>query len=759
MVKPRTKALPGDPATERMPSRQDVLRFIAQSPDEVTKRDLVRAFGLKGYDRTMLKRMLRELEAEGALARGRRRRMRAAGRLPGVAVLEVSGTDAEGELLARPVRREEDDEEAEGEPRIHLAVAPRAPAPGIGERVLARLTRVGEGAYEASVIRVLPGQPRQVVGVIESAGGGSLRVVPIGARGGQELRLDAKDAAGAVAGEVVAAERVERGGLGLASARVVERLGQPGDPRAISLMTAHLYDLPVAFPPEAVAQAEAAGPVAPGKRVDLRDLPLVTIDGPDARDFDDAVHAAPDDDPKNPGGFRVTVAIADVAHYVRPGDPLDREARRRGNSVYFPDRVVPMLPHALSSGLCSLKPGEERACLAVEMQIDRKGKLTGHRFARGLMRSAARLTYEQVQAAHDGAPDDLTGPLLEAVITPLYAAFQALLAARRARGTLDLDLPEIGVRIGEDGRPAAVGARPRLDSHRLIEEMMIAANVAAAETLERVRMPCMYRVHDRPDPVKMEALAELLESLGLPHGRGTLGKPKDLARLLGRVHGSELAPLVSSFVLRAQSQAVYSPHNIGHFGLNLGRYAHFTSPIRRYSDLLVHRALIRGLKLGEGGLEDDVSSDAFAEAGGWISRTERRAMEAERAALNRFVALHMEARIGETFTGTVVSVQRFGLFVQLDGIGADGLIPVGDLGGWWTHDPAHHALLGERAGEAMGLGDRVKVELRAADSLTGQITFRLLDHTPGPAAAAALRAGRRRPRAPQRHLRPQRRRR
>jgi len=740
MRKPSPRSRGSEPNdTSRLPSRQEVLRYIAESPGEVSRRDLARAFGLKGHERTAFRRLLRELEAEGALARGRRRRVRTAGRLPAVAVLEVTGTDADGDLRARPTRPLEDG----AEPPPIVIPAARGPAPAVGSRVLARLARAGDDGYEASVIRVLPSQPRELVGVVERAGGG-LRVAPIGQKAGPELKLEAGDANGAEVGEVVAVERIERGALGLAGARVLERLGRHDDPRAISLMTAHLHGLPVAFPPETAAQAEAAGPVEPGRRADLRDLPLVTIDGPDARDFDDAVWAAPDEDPANPGGFRLIVAIADVAHYVRPGDPLDREARRRGNSVYFPDRAIPMLPAALSSGLCSLRPAEERACLAVRMRIDAKGKKLEHRFERGLMRSAARLTYEQLQAAADGTPDAVTAPLGKPLVEPLFAAFRALLESRRQRGTLDLDLPEVAIRFAEDGRPRAVEPAARLDAHRLIEEFMILANVAAAETLEQAGAPCMYRVHDRPDPVKIEALAQLLESLGLPHGRGTLTRPKDLARLLERVKGEDMAPLVSSFVLRAQSQAVYSPHNVGHFGLNLARYAHFTSPIRRYADLLVHRALIRALRLGAGGLEDGVSDEAWGELGGWLSRTERRAMEAEREAQNRFVALYMAERIGAEFSGTITSVQRFGVFVQLDETRTDGLVPVGTLGGgWYVHDAAHHALIDEATGEVIALGDRVRVRLVEADPLAGQVGLRLVEHTPGAAARAAGRARRR----------------
>ncbi|HEX6111373.1 MAG TPA: RNB domain-containing ribonuclease, partial [Geminicoccaceae bacterium] len=305
---------------------------------------------------------------------------------------------------------------------------------------------------------------------------------------------------------------------------------------------------------------------------------------------------------------------------------------------------------------------------------------------------------------------------------------------------LDLDLPEAEVRLGPDGRPEGIVTRPRLDSHRLIEEFMIAANVAAAETLDQAGMHCMYRIHDAPDPLKLEALAQLLQSLGMGRGRGTLARPADLARLLEQLKEHELSPIVSQLVLRAQSQAAYAPRNIGHFGLNLGHYAHFTSPIRRYADLIVHRALIAALRLGKGGLEESVTLDELQTLGGHLSRTERRAMEAERNALSRFTALLMAERIGSTFAGAITGVQKFGVFVRLDETMAEGLVPARTLAEPFTYEPARQALIGRFSGTALALGSRVEVELIEADVLTGQLTFRLLEHTPGVAARAVGRS-------------------
>jgi ribonuclease R len=716
-----------------LPGRDDVMSYLEQSGGEVSEHDLARAFGVKGRDRFRLKRMLRDLEEDGRRPAGQRRSNAA----PSVAVLEVAALDEGGEPLARLASEPED-----AAPRIRLLPGgSRAAAPGVGDRVLARLLWEGDEAT-AEVIRLLQREPRRLVGLLQHGPGG-LRLEPTGEGARRELVVREQDSMGASPGELVVAERIAGAALGRARAKVVERLGRPDDPGAISLFAAQTFGLPIAFPPEAEAQAAAAQPVALAGRTDLRDLQLVTIDGADARDFDDAVYAEPDPDPANPGGWHMVVAIADVAHYVRPGDALDLEARRRANSAYFPDRVLPMLPEALSNGLCSLRPDEDRACLAVHLWYDRRGRKLRHRFVRALMRSRARLVYEQVQAAADGTPDDLTAPLLESVIRPLYGAYAVLAKARRRRGTLDLDLPEAEVRLGADRRPEAIVTRPRLDAHRLIEEFMIAANVAAAETLDQAGMHCMYRIHDAPDPIKLEALAQLLQSLGMGRAPGTLGRPANLSRLLEQLKEHELSPIVSQLVLRAQSQAAYAPRNIGHFGLNLGHYAHFTSPIRRYADLIVHRALISALRLGAGGLEESVTLDELQTLGAHLSRCERRAMEAERNALSRFTALLLAERIGSTFGGVITGVQKFGVFVRLDETMAEGLVPARTLGEPFTYDPARQLLLGRFSGSALGLGDRVSVELTEADVLTGQLTFRLVEHTPGAAARAVRPRGKR----------------
>ena len=648
--------------------------------------------------------------------------------------------------MARPLQWRDD----VPPPKILMAPERRgAPALAAGDRVLARLARVDEGLYEGRTIRQLAGVPQRVVGVYESIPGVGGRLAPTDRRVKTEYRIAANDAGGAKPGELVLAEVLHTHRLGVLQARVAERLGRFGEARTISLVSIHEHDIPTEFPREALALAKAAEPVVLDGRTDLRDVPLVTIDPEDARDHDDAVWAAPDDGPGNPGGFRLLVAIADVAHYVRPGDALDREAEKRGNSVYFPDRVVPMLPEEISNSLCSLRPGEERPCLAVEMVVDREGKKLRHRFMRGLMRSAARLTYGQVQAARDGRPDDVTGPLLDGVLAPLYGGYQTLLAARLKRGTLDLDLPERRVTL-VDGKIARIEPRVRLDSHRLVEEYMIAANVAAAEALEARRMPCMYRVHDAPDPAKFEALREFAASLGLSLARGQVIRPAVFARLLEQARRTPYAAMINELVLRSQAQAVYSPENLGHFGLALRRYCHFTSPIRRYADLLVHRALIATYGFGGDGLRPDDGA-RFGRLGEHISATERRAAAAERDAVDRYVAAFLAERVGEVFVGGITGVTRFGLFVMLKDSGGSGIVPISSLpSDYYDHDEHRHSLVGRRWGRVYRLGETVAVRLVEAKPITGGLTLQLIEDE---AAAderimAAAPPGRARQRAP-----------
>jgi ribonuclease R len=637
--------------------------------------------------------------------------------LPETLIVQVTGTDRDGDAIARPAVWQGKT------PPPQILMLPEArgqPALAPGERVLARLRPVGFGRYEGRTLRRVDDTPGQIVGVYQpNPGRPGGRLVPTDRRAKAEWVVPPGQEAGAQAGEIVAATPLPAHGLGPKPARITERLGRMGDARAISLIVIHTHDIPTVFPVEALDEAERAAAVAADGRVDLRDTRLVTIDGEDARDFDDAVFAEPEAD-----GFRLLVAIADVAHYVRPGSALDREAEKRGNSCYFPDRVVPMLPEPLSNGWCSLKPDEDRGVVFCDIRIDRTGEKRSHRFGRGLMRSQQRLTYTQVQDEHAA-----TGAHAN-----LYAAFDALLAARQRRGTLDLDLPERKVDLDEDGRVVSVSPRPRLDSHRLIEEFMVLANVCAAEELERFGRPCIYRVHTPPSDEKLEALREFLKPFGVTLPQGRTIRPGDLDRVLQRVAGSDVAPLVNEVVLRSQSQAAYSPDNIGHFGLALPRYAHFTSPIRRYADLLVHRALIAALRLGAGGLPEG-EAESFPAIAEHITATERRAALAERDTMDRYLAAFMEHQVGLVFRGRVSGVGRFGIFVTIAETGASGLVPMSMLpDDFWMFDEATQSLSGRRSGKIFRLAQEVEVRLAEADPITGSLVFQIVTPERTPAA-------------------------
>jgi len=699
------------------PSREQILDFVRDTPGNVGKREIARAFRLDAAQKRELKTVLKQLEADGLLGKRRGRRYAPPEHLPNVAVIEVTGLDADGDPMARPLNWESDNEP----PAIYVA-AGRDAAPGRGDRLLVQLTRLGDGTYEARTIRRLSSTPVRVIGIFDVVDG-EPRIRPTSRRQKGDLIVRTGETGGAEAGDLVRAEVMPGHRLGLRQARVVERLDAMDEEGSISLIAIHDHDIPTEFPPEAIDLAAAAGPAELGKREDLRSIPLVTIDGADARDFDDAVWAEPDDDPANTGGWHLLVAIADVAWYVRPGDALDREAKRRGNSVYFPDRVEPMLPEALSNGWCSLVPGEDRPCLAAHLWINADGRLIRHHFLRGLMRSAARLTYEDVQAARDGEPAD--NPVLDTVIDPLYGAYECLEKARRARHALDLEVPEKRIVLGDDGEVASIGERERLDSHKLIEEFMITANIAAAETLEKLRQPCMYRIHDQPSLEKIQALSDFLESLGIRFAKGQVVKPERFNTILHKVAATPQAHVVNQIVLRTQSQAEYAPENIGHFGLALAKYSHFTSPIRRYADLLVHRALIEGARLGGGGLGDgDVDFEAVGEH---ISMTERRAAAAERDAVDRYMARHLATKVGAVFEGRISGVTRFGLFVTLDESGADGLVPVSSLPeDYYRLDESRHCLVGRYSGQEYHLGEAVTVRLQEASPITGGLIFAVM---------------------------------
>jgi len=713
------------------PTRDAVVAFIRANPGKVGTKEIAREFGLKNADRAELKRVLRDLADQGTIKKQGKKVVETA-ELPATLLADITTRDADGELIATPA--EWDEVEQSEPPRIRIHV-PRHARPGamagVGDRVLLRVERLTDdeaAAYRGRVIKVIDHAKSRVLGVFRSTPDGGGRLVPVDKKqAGRELNIARPDTAGAQNGDLVSVDLMRSRGFGLASGKVRERLGSIASEKAISLIAIHAHDIPMAFSREAMREAEESQPATLKGREDWRDVPLVTIDPPDAKDHDDAVHAELDTDPNNKGGFIVHVAIADVAFYVRAGSALDHEALIRGNSVYFPDRVVPMLPERISNDLCSLVPGEPRGALAVRMVIGPDGRKRSHTFHRVLMRSAAKLNYAQVQAAIDGRTDDSTGPLLDPILKPLYAAYEAVKRARDERDPLELDIPERKILLKADGTVDRVIVPERLDAHRLIEEFMILANVAAAETLEKKSLPLIYRVHDEPALEKVHALQEFLKTLDIPFAKSGALRPSLFNRVLTLVAGQDYESLVNEVVLRSQAQAEYSAENYGHFGLNLRRYAHFTSPIRRYADLVVHRALIRALGLGEGAMPDRETPEHLSEVAAQISLTERRAMKAERETADRLIAHHLADRVGATFQGRISGVTRAGLFVKLDDTGADGLVPIRSLGTeYYNYDETRHALVGARSGAMHRLGDVVDVRLVEAQPIAGALRFELL---------------------------------
>ena len=718
------------PKSQTPPSREQLIAFIQERGGDVNKRDIVRNFRLDAVGKRELNALLREMRGEGRLG-GKHKHLHVPGELPAVVLADVTGRDEDGELIATPA---EWDEEANGAaPRIRLEFSRRpdaGPAPGIGDRVLLRTQKndtEDSASHSGRVMRVLEKARAQALGVFRKLPQGGGRLSPVDKKSlGRELSIPPGAEGGAEDGDLVSVDLLPQRAAGLPAGRVRERLGSIKGERAVSLIAIHTHGIPNVFRSAAIAEAEAARAAGMTKREDWTSLPLVTVDPPDAKDHDDAVFAVPDSDPANRGGFILTVAIADVAHYVTPGSALDREALDRGNSVYFPDRVVPMLPERLSGDLCSLRPGEHRAALAVRMVIDANGHKRRHSFHRIMMRSHARLNYAQAQAAIEGKTDAATEPILDTILKPLYAAYRALAKARDEREPLALDIPERKIVLGAHGIVERVVSPDRLDAHKLIEECMILANVAAAETCEAKRTLLLYRVHDAPTMEKVAALREFLASLGHKIPPSNKLRPRDFNRILKRVEGTDNERLLHEVVLRSQAQAAYDATNYGHYGLQLRRYAHFTSPIRRYADLVVHRALIRALGLGNDGLPD-TTQEALAEIGARISAAERRAMAAERETVDRLIANFLADRIGATFRGRLSGVTRAGLFVKLDDTGADGFIPARTLGAdYFRYEEKHHALVGERTGETHRLGDRVEVKLVEAIPTAGALRFELL---------------------------------
>lgn len=703
-----------------LPTRKQILEFIKESPTPAGKREIARAFGLKGQEKIQLKALFRDMADEG-LIDGRRTAYHEMGGLPKVTVLRVVEIE-DGEAIAVPDTWSPEDTVTP--PRVRLVERKgRAAMPALrkGERVLARTEETRTG-WIAHPMKKLAVRSDQVLGVVEIDASGKAWLAPTDRRSRHSPPI--ADLAGAEKGQLVLAEpagRSERFGV-----KVTEILGDPLAPRAFSLIAIHKHGIPFAFPEEVIEDAALAAklPLSEEKREDLRAVPIVAIDPADARDHDDAIWAEPD----GQGGFRAIVAIADISFYVRPGSQIDREARKRGNSVYFPDRVVPMLPEVLSADVCSLKQGEDRAAMACHLVIDSEGHVTSWRFSRALVRIAANIAYEDAQARIDSGEAD--GHLQN-----LWACWKALTDARHRRDPLELDMPERRVVLDEKGRIAQIAIRERLDAHRVVEDFMIAANVAAAKALESKAAPVVYRLHEPPGREKLVALKDYLATFGRNLAMGQVITPGLFNRMLKDVSDEGERMLIMEAVLRSQTQAYYGPRNMGHFGLALGSYAHFTSPIRRYSDLLVHRALVDAY-----GLEQPAPSPPIPSASGLsdrdrddlgkiseaISDSERRAMAAERETIDRYVAAWLSARIGEVFETRITGVQKFGFFATIVGLGGDGLVPVSTLGAErFDYIEKAQVLEGEQSGTRYAIGDRLRLRLAEANPLTGALKFEL----------------------------------
>ncbi|MAK62153.1 MAG: ribonuclease R [Ponticaulis sp.] len=704
-------------------TRQTVLDYLAQNPGDTNKRDIAKGLGVNGEARRELRMILKALEEEGVISRVGKRSFAKADAPPPTGVVEFTHLDEHGELIGKAVGKE-----GLFGPDI-LYSGPRGrrrdPDPGVKDRALCDVEQGRDGHWRARMIKKLENRREALIGVFEKNAHGGGTVEGTSRKDKRSFLVFPGDAGDAQDEDLVRCEPLPSRGHGPKRGRIIEVLGNSEDPRAASLIAMAAFDIPDQFDPSVIKAAEEAQPVE-CKREDLTKIPLITIDPADARDHDDAVYACADDDPKNPGGWKVLVAIADVSAFVPYNGELDREAYKRANSTYFPDRVASMLPKALSAGECSLKEGELRCCLAFEMKISKDGSKLGHRLIRGMMRSAAGLSYEEAQAAIDGDPSDRAGPLLEPVLKPLWAAYDALKKKRSQRAPLDLDLPERKVELSEDGEVLGVTIRDRFDAHMLIEEMMIQANVCAAEALEAKRSELIYRVHDEPSSEKIDGLATFLDTLNLDWTRGERVTPARFNKLLAIARETDRHHEISEIVLRSQSQAIYSPDNNGHFGLNLQRYAHFTSPIRRYSDLIVHRALISAYDLGPDGLPDE-QRVRLEEVASHLVERERASMAAERDATDRYLTAFLADRVGAEFDGRITGVAKFGLFVRLAETAADGFIPAGSLSDeFWIFDEKASALVAERSGRRFELGQPVRVRLQEADAMSASLLLEML---------------------------------
>jgi ribonuclease R len=721
--------MPRKPRAAGLPSRKQILDFIATSDQPAGKREIARAFGLSGADKIALKTLLKDMADEGLIDSAPGRAFHKMGGVPKVTVLRIVEVDDSGNVWATPEQWHAETPP----PKLRLIERGKRSALGIGDRVLARTEEKGAG-FIAHPMKKLAKSAELVMGVVRQEGT-RFWLSPVDKKERREFAIS--DLNDAEAGDLVLCE--VSGRPPRVTARVDAVLGDPFAPRSFSLIAIHKHGLRHEFRQEAIDEATRVAKLPLGdEREDLTHLPIVAIDPRDARDHDDAIWAEADGE----GGWNAIVAIADVSFYVRPGSELDKEARARGNSVYFPDRVVPMLPEELSADICSLKQGKVRAAMACHLKVAKDGTVKSFRFSRAKICVAANIAYEDAQAAIDASQEErievssptcsmpeVEGPvpleIVDGALKPLWACWRALLAARDRREPLELDLPERVVQLDEKGRITSVAPRERLDAHRLVEDYMIAANVAAARALEAKKAPVMYRVHEAPSREKLVALKDYLSTFDIEFALGQVIKPATFNRIIEIVGDSPARPEIMEQLLRTQMQARYGPERLGHFGLSLATYAHFTSPIRRYADLLVHRALVSAYRLGEGGLPKG-EDERFDVIGEQISMLERRAMEAERETLDRYVAAFLAERVGQLVECRITGVQPFGFFATVLDLGGDGLVLARDLGReYFRYDEKARALVGDDTGETYRVGQKLTLKLAEANPVSGSLRFEL----------------------------------
>ena len=700
-----------------LPDMSEIMDYLTRQSRPVSQKELNRTFGLKGDNRVRVKKMMKEMKSKGIIhTEQKSKKITLPSNLSERIIVEVTGIDSMGDLIARPFEWVSD----RPAPQIIITKDQLSPPAGIGDVVQVHISPIGNQTYHAKTLRRVSVGENKMVGVYENG-----KVYSVDRRLKQAFSLTGIPQNQKLKNKDLVLVEIPLVRVSNPNAAFIRKIGSADEAYAATLISVYLHNLPVAFTESAEKQAERAKiPKLDKIRLDLRSIPFVTIDGVDARDFDDAVWAEPDGDPHNKGGWHVMIGIADVAWYVRPGSALDIDARVRGNSVYFPDRVLPMLPPALSNGVCSLNPNEDRAALVCEAWINKNGYKIRHEFHRALIRSARRLTYDEVQSAMDG---EIVIQGLENEIKNLTGAYYALKANRDKRGVLEIDSPEHQIILNSKGQVTDIGFRKQNLSTHLIEELMILANVSAAETLEEKGAPVMYRVHDKPSDEKIENLKTSLIGMGRPASLTDHPAPQDFNGVLEKAKGTPYEKTINELVLRSQSQAYYSPENIGHFGLALDRYAHFTSPIRRYADILVHRSLIKALKLGEGALTDE-EVQTFEDIARHISSTERQGASAEMDAEDRYMALFLEKRIGDIFKARITAITGFGIFVAIEPYQAEGFVPFSDLtGDYFEYDPDTNRLIGRSTGKTYVVGEPLRVVLKEAVPLTGGLRFHIVE--------------------------------